>query len=96
MFLPIGWGGLSTGKSIAGDSALRLQRYLGVEARFWMDLQTEYDLPMIKEKSGFTRRMAKRFSTKDSKITHRKVLKWLLMLSNGLQHTDNSALMPQL
>ena len=50
MFLPIGRAGLSTGKSIAGDSALRLQRYLGVEPQFWLNLQTEYDLPMIKEK----------------------------------------------
>ncbi len=43
-------GGIVNGKrSIAGDRALRLQRYLGVEARFWLK-QAEYDLPMIKGK----------------------------------------------
>ena len=41
-------GGIVNGKrSITADSALRLQRYLGVEAQFWLNLQTEYDLPMI-------------------------------------------------
>ena len=30
-------------------------------------------------KAGFARGIAKRFSAKDSKITHRKVLKWILV-----------------
>jgi len=29
---------------------LRLQRYFGVEAQFWLNLQTEYDLRMMKHK----------------------------------------------
>jgi plasmid maintenance system antidote protein VapI len=29
---------------------LRLQRYFGVEAQFWLNLQTEYDLRMMKRK----------------------------------------------
>ena len=37
-------------RSITADSALRLQRYFGIEAQFWMNLQTEYDLRMMKRK----------------------------------------------
>jgi plasmid maintenance system antidote protein VapI len=28
-----------------------LQRYFGVEAQFWLNLQTEYDLRLIKRKN---------------------------------------------
>ena len=37
-------------RSISADTALRLQRYFGVEAQFWLNLQTEYDLRMMKRK----------------------------------------------
>jgi addiction module HigA family antidote len=37
-------------RSITVDTALRLQRYLGIEAQFWLNLQSEYDLRMIKRK----------------------------------------------
>ncbi len=37
-------------RSITADTALRLQRYFGVEAQFWLNLQTEHDLRMIKRK----------------------------------------------
>ena len=37
-------------RAITADTALRLQRYFGVEAQFWLNLQTEYDLRMIKLK----------------------------------------------
>ena len=40
-------------RSITADTALRLQRYFGVEAQFWLNLQTEYDLRMIKRKIWF-------------------------------------------
>ncbi|MBW2740647.1 MAG: HigA family addiction module antidote protein [Deltaproteobacteria bacterium] len=35
-------------RSITADTALRLQRYFGVEAHFWLNLQTEYNLRIIK------------------------------------------------
>jgi plasmid maintenance system antidote protein VapI len=38
--------------AVSGDIAacrLRLQRYFGVEAQFWLNLQTEYDLRMMKD-----------------------------------------------
>ncbi len=31
-------------RSITADTALRLARYFGVSAQFWMNLQTHYDL----------------------------------------------------
>ena len=37
-------------RSISADTALRLQRYFGVEAQFWLNLQTEHDLRIIKRK----------------------------------------------
>ena len=37
-------------RAITADTALRLQRYFGVEAQFWLNLQTEYDLRIIKRK----------------------------------------------
>jgi addiction module HigA family antidote len=37
-------------RSITADTALRLQRYFGVEAQFWLNLQNEYDLRIMKRK----------------------------------------------
>jgi addiction module HigA family antidote len=39
-------------RGITADTALRLERYFGVEAQFWLNLQTEYDLRMMKRKIG--------------------------------------------
>ena len=39
-------------RSITADTALRLERYFGVEAQFWLNLQSEYDLRMMKRKIG--------------------------------------------
>jgi addiction module HigA family antidote len=35
-------------RAITVDTALRLQRYFGIEAQFWLNLQTEYDLRIMK------------------------------------------------
>lgn len=37
-------------RAITADTALRLQRYFKVEAQFWLNLQTEYDLRIMKRK----------------------------------------------
>ena len=43
--------GIVNGKrAITADTALRLQRYFKIEAQFWLNLQSEYDLRMIKRK----------------------------------------------
>ncbi len=39
-------------RAITPDTALRLERFFGVEARFWLNLQTEYDVRMTKRKIG--------------------------------------------
>ena len=37
-------------RAITADTALRLQRYFGVEAQFWLNLQSEYDLRIMRRK----------------------------------------------
>lgn len=39
-------------RSITADTALRLERYFNVEAQFWLNLQNEYDLRIIKRRIG--------------------------------------------
>lgn len=37
-------------RSITPDTALRLSRYFGLSERFWLNLQSRYDLEVIKDK----------------------------------------------
>jgi antitoxin HigA-1 len=37
-------------RGITADTALRLSRYFGLSERFWMNLQTRYDLEVEKDK----------------------------------------------
>ncbi len=37
-------------RGIAADTALRLGRFFGMEAQFWMNLQARYDLEVTREK----------------------------------------------
>ncbi|MBN1937713.1 MAG: HigA family addiction module antidote protein [Anaerolineae bacterium] len=37
-------------RSITANTALRLSRYFGLSERFWMNLQTRYDLEMEKDR----------------------------------------------
>jgi antitoxin HigA-1 len=39
-------------RRISADTALRLARYFGVSERFWMNLQTRYDLETEKDRLG--------------------------------------------
>ncbi len=39
-------------RAITADTALRLERYFGIEAQFWLNLQTEFDLRVMKRKIG--------------------------------------------
>lgn len=38
-------------RSISVDTALRLSQYFGLSERFWLNLQTRYDLEVEKDKS---------------------------------------------
>lgn len=37
-------------RAISADTALRLSRYFGLSERFWMNLQTRYDLEIEKDR----------------------------------------------
>ena len=37
-------------RAITTDTALRLQRYFCIDAQFWLNLQSEYDLRIMKRK----------------------------------------------
>jgi antitoxin HigA-1 len=39
-------------RAITPDTALRLERYFGTTAQFWMNLQTSYDLKIAERSSG--------------------------------------------
>ena len=36
-------------RSITADTALRLGKFFGMEAQFWMNLQSHYDLEVAKD-----------------------------------------------
>jgi addiction module HigA family antidote len=40
-------------RSITADTALRLARYFGLSERFWLNLQSRYDLEVEKDKLDF-------------------------------------------
>ena len=39
-------------RAISADTALRLARYFGTTDRFWLNLQTHYDLELQKDRLG--------------------------------------------
>ncbi len=39
-------------RGISGDTALRLARYFGVSAQFWLNLQNRYDLDVAEDAAG--------------------------------------------
>ncbi len=39
-------------RGISADTALRLSRYFGMSERFWINLQSHYDIEIAKDKLG--------------------------------------------
>jgi addiction module HigA family antidote len=39
-------------RSITADTAVRLGRYLGNSAQFWLDLQSQYDIAVVERERG--------------------------------------------
>jgi addiction module HigA family antidote len=39
-------------RSITADTAVRLGRYFGNRAQFWLDLQSQYDIAMVERENG--------------------------------------------
>ncbi len=52
--VPSGWitDILNGRRAISADTALRLGRYFGNGARFWLDLQSQYDLAVVERERG--------------------------------------------
>ncbi|MEQ1887108.1 MAG: HigA family addiction module antitoxin [Bryobacteraceae bacterium] len=43
-------------RAMTPDTALRLERYFGAEAQFWMNLQTQYDLGIASQSAAQIKR----------------------------------------
>jgi antitoxin HigA-1 len=43
---------LNARRSITADTAVRLGRYFGNSAQFWLDLQSQYDIGMVEREKG--------------------------------------------
>ncbi len=39
-------------RAVSADTALRLGRYFGMEAQFWLNIQTRYDLDVARDALG--------------------------------------------
>lgn len=39
-------------RSITADTAVRLGRYFGNNAQFWLDLQSQYDIAIVEKENG--------------------------------------------
>ena len=39
-------------RSISADTAVQLGRYFGNAPRFWLDLQSQYDIAMVEKEKG--------------------------------------------
>ncbi len=50
-------------RAITADTALRLGRYFGNIAQFWLDLQSQYEIAVEREKGG---KIAKRARPEDA------------------------------
>jgi antitoxin HigA-1 len=43
---------LNARRSVTADTAVRLGRYFGNSAQFWLDLQSQYDIAVVERESG--------------------------------------------
>ncbi len=43
---------LNERRSISADTAVRLRRYFGNNAQFWLDLQSQYDIALVEREHG--------------------------------------------
>ncbi len=43
---------LNARRSITADTALRLGRYFGNSAQFWLDLQSQHDIAVVEKEKG--------------------------------------------
>lgn len=55
-------------RAMTADTALRLERWLGVSAAFWMNLQKRYELDIARERSEDVLRMIEPLHHKSSQL----------------------------
>jgi antitoxin HigA-1 len=55
-------------RAISADTAIRLGKYFGLPAQFWMNLQNDYDL-RVAERRGIGKRIKPRSMTADAEVT---------------------------
>ena len=55
-------------RAISADTAIRLGKYFGLPAQFWLNLQNDYDL-RIAESSGVGKRIKSRKVTPEALVT---------------------------
>jgi addiction module HigA family antidote len=55
-------------RAMTADTALRLERWLGVSAAFWMNLQKRYELDIARERSDDVLRMIEPLHHKNPKL----------------------------
>jgi addiction module HigA family antidote len=60
-------------RGITGDTALRLGRYFHMTAEFWMGLQGDFDLELVRYRSGREIKQAVRPAARDKKTGALKV-----------------------
>ena len=60
-------------RGITGDTALRLGRYFHMTAEFWMGLQGDFDLELVRYRSGKEIKQAVRPAARDRKTGALKV-----------------------
>jgi addiction module HigA family antidote len=51
-------------RAVTADTALRLARYFGTSAKFWLGLQTDYDLDVAQDRLGD--RLAREVRTRET------------------------------
>ena len=61
-------------RGITGDTALRLGRYFHMTAEFWMGLQSDYDLELVRYQSGKKIKASVRPAPRDKKTGTLKVI----------------------
>jgi len=55
-------------RAISADTAIRLGKYFGLPAQFWLNLQNDYDL-RIAERSGIGKGIAPRRAASESEVS---------------------------
>ncbi len=59
-------------RAISADTAIRLGKYFGLPAQFWLNLQNDYDL-RIAESSGVGRKIKPRAVSQPKRVSSRAV-----------------------